>query len=63
MESDPCAPSLSLLSKLGSIVVHAEEFFSPKGHGFDRDVLMILLADADVQAWIRAMGVYLPVKR
>jgi len=61
--NDPLKPSLSLLCKLGSIVVHAEEFLSPKGHEFDRAVLAALFADQEIVDWLRSMKVYLPVKR
>lgn len=61
--SDPLKPSLSLICKLGSIVVHAEEMLSPTGHGFDRTALESVLMDAEVQEWLSKMGVYLPVKR
>lgn len=58
-------PALSLLVKLGSIAVHAEELLSSKGHEFDKAALDTLLKDPEVMAWLRAMGAkaYLPVKR
>jgi hypothetical protein len=61
--SEPENPSLSLLCKLGSIVVHAEEMLSGSGHPFDRIAIVTLLEDTEVQQWIEAMGVYLPQKR
>ena len=61
--SDPLKPSLALLAKLGSIVVHAEEMISPNGHRFDRAVFQALLGDPEVRTWLKAMTVYLPVKR
>lgn len=61
--SDPLKPSLTLLTKLGSIAVHAEEMLSPKGHTVDRHALQTLLTDVEVQKWIKDMGVYMPVKR
>lgn len=61
--SDPLKPSLPLLSKIGSIVVHAEEFLSDKGHHYDSTALLMLLADPEVRQWIKDMGVYLPVMR
>ena len=66
--SDPLKPSLSLLSKLGSIAVHAQEMFSEAGrnfdaYDFDRQAILGLLTDAELQQWIKEMGVYLPVKR
>lgn len=60
---DPLKPELSLLSKLGSIAVHSGEMLSAKGHVFDRTALEGLLRDWEVQEWIKAMGVYMPVKR
>jgi len=58
-------PSLSLLCKLGSIAVHAEEFLSDRGHHFDLSALQQLLKDAEVAAWMDGMqkGCFLPVKR
>ena len=61
--SDPLKPSLGLLSKLGSIAVHAEEMLSAKGHAYDRAALEQLLLDSEVTKWIKEMGVYMPVKR
>lgn len=60
---DPLRPGVELLSKLGSMIVHADEAFSPDGHLFDREAFQNLLKDADVQAWMKAMGPLLPVKR
>lgn len=59
----PLTPSLSLLCKLGSVVVHAQELFSPDGHIADRAALETLFEDAELQEWIKSMGVYMPVKR
>lgn len=61
--SDPLKPSVALLSKLGSIAVHAKELLSPKGHAFDRSALETLLDDAEIKAWIKEMGVFMPVRR
>ena len=55
----------SLLVKLGSIAVHADEFFSPSGHIFDGDAMKALLDDAEVKTWLlemQKMGL-VPVKR
>lgn len=60
---DPLKPSLTLLCKLGSALVHTEELLSPKGHVLDKTALDNLLKDPEVQAWVKGMGVYLPVKR
>lgn len=65
MSTRPMDPSVSLLSKLGSIAVHADELLSPKGHPFDRHALRQLLDDPEVAGWLRAMDemALLPVKR
>ena len=47
--SDPLKPSLQLLMKLGSIVVHVEEALSTKGTGYDIAAMKPLLKDEDVQ--------------
>lgn len=59
------SPSVGLLVKLGSIVVHADEYWSPHGHPFDMDAAKTLLADPDVVAWIAAgsAAAMLPKKR
>jgi hypothetical protein len=58
-------PSLSLLTKLGSIVVHTEEMLSPGGHVFVRAAIDGLLADPELREWLAEMGknALLPVKR
>jgi hypothetical protein len=58
-------PSLSLLVKLGSIVVHAQELLSPDGHQFDRIALDALMSDAEVRQWMKEMdaAAMLPKKR
>ena len=45
----------SLICKLGSIVVHAQEFFSADGHQFDKEALLSLLSDHEVEAWIKEL--------
>ena len=64
-ESDPLKPLLTLLVKLGSIVVHTDEFLSLNGHPFDRQALVPLLRDPEVEKWIAAMYklCFLPQKR
>lgn len=62
-KTDFKAPSLSLLAKLGSVAVHADELLSPNGHAFDRSALQQLLRDPEVMAWIKDMGPLLPRKR
>ena len=60
---DPLKPSVSLLSKLGSIVVHADEATSAGRHEFDIVAIKSLLDDTEVKEWITDMGAFLPVKR
>jgi len=48
-------PTLTLMCKLGSIVVHTNELLSPDGHAYDRTALTLLLEDAEVRAWLRLM--------
>lgn len=48
-------PSATLLCKLGSIIVHADEMLSPKGHVFDKAALVGLLKDPEVVEWLGAM--------
>jgi len=56
-------PSIQLLVKIGSIVVHADETLSADGRDVDREITVSLINDPDVQEWINAMGVLLPHKR
>jgi len=67
---DILKPEVSLLVKLGSIAVHAEEFLtmSPeavRGHEHDRVAIQALLADPEVRDWIQLMDAhaFLPKKR
>lgn len=64
-ERYPLQPSATLLTKLGSIVVHYEEFLSPTGHPFDKSTAEELRRDPEVDAWFRDMTslAFLPVKR
>jgi hypothetical protein len=62
-KADPLQPSVALLCKLGSVIVHAQEFLSPSGHPADRAALETLFSDEELQDWIKNMGVYMPVKR
>lgn len=63
--NDPLKPSPALLCKLGSIVVHADEYHSPGGHPFDLDALKSVLSDAEVKKWIAQMQAMalVPVRR
>lgn len=55
--SDALNPSVSLLCKLASVAVHAEEMISSDGHPLDRVALESALADPEVGAWISAMDI------
>lgn len=59
------SPPMSLLCKLGSIAVHADELTSPHGHQFDRDAIRSLLDDPEVASWLAEMdgAALLPKKR
>ena len=61
--SKPEKPGLTLLVKLGSIIVHADELLSPDGRNLDKRIIQGLLADPEVKEWIASMGPLLPVKR
>lgn len=61
--TSPLQPSPSLLCKLGSIVVHADEMMSAGGHAFDKVALQQLIKDADVADWIRQMNAMAMVPR
>lgn len=61
--SEIIEPSLTLLCKLGSIIVHADEATEPGAHELDVTVLRALLADPEVKDWIKGMGTMLPLKR
>lgn len=58
-------PTLSTLAKVGSILVHVEEGRSEDGHPFDWDAVDALMADDEVQLFLkdlRALAL-LPSKR
>lgn len=63
--SDPLNPSPSLLCKLASVAVHADEGMGPDGHEVDRIALQTALGDPEVQTWIAEMTTMglAPVKR
>lgn len=62
---DPLKPPVSMLVKLGSIVVHADEYTSHDSHPFDMQAIRSLLEDGEVAAWLKAMDqmAMLPKKR
>ncbi len=64
------AAKFSLMVKLGSIAVHAEEFLSQtpeaiRGHEHDKIAIQQLLGDPEVKTWMENMSKIgmLPVKR
>lgn len=63
--SDPLKPSISLLVKLGSLIVHLEEASSADGHAFDWEAVRTLARDPEVTEWMKKMTAMalLPVKR
>lgn len=63
--ADPLKPSLPLLVKLGSLAVHAREYFSPHGHPFDRTEIETRLADSELADWLAEMQAlsFLPLER
>lgn len=62
---DATKPSLSVIVKLGSIVVHVDELLSPDGRNLDKEVILNLMKDTEVKEWIAAAtkAGFLPVKR
>lgn len=57
--------SLTLLIKLGSIAIHAEELISPTGHIFDKGALRGLLQDKEIRELLNNPNfkVFFPEKR
>lgn len=45
-------PSKEVLIKLGSLVVHIEEYLSEKSSEYDKITIQALLADQDLQDWV-----------
>ena len=59
---------MSLAVKLASVVVHADEYLTPRGasplgHPYDAEALKVLVRDPEVVAWIKSLGPLAPVKR
>lgn len=63
--NDTLNPPITVLIKLGSIAVHADELISPKGHEFDKIALSSLLSDPELIKWLEEMDkmAFLPKKR
>ena len=59
------APPVRLLAKLGSIITHIEEGSGEGGHAFDWTAAGSLIADREVQEWLKGMreAGLLPLKR
>jgi len=62
---DMMKPDAALLVKLGSIVVHFDEYTGVRGHAYDLHTARQLLDDPDVKVWIAEMtkAAMLPQKR
>jgi hypothetical protein len=62
---DVFAPSVGLIAKIGSILVHVEEGSGEGGHAYDWHAVRTLLADREVQEWLDGMRskALVPVKR
>lgn len=56
---------LGLLSKLGNLIVHADEFMSEGGHEIDKQAFQAQLQDPEVSAFLDDLraAYLLPVKR
>lgn len=65
MANEVLKPSVALLVKLGSVIVHADELLSPHGHHYDRAAIQTLMDDAEVREWLEGMDkmAFLPKKR
>jgi hypothetical protein len=68
--SDPFKPSGTLLVKLGSIAVHADELTDKtpnalRGHAHDAATIKSLMSDPEIVQWMSEMQklAFLPVKR
>jgi hypothetical protein len=54
----------ALAVKIGSLIVHTDEYLSPGGHEYDGVAIKDLLSQDDVQAWLKSFPLaMLPVKR
>lgn len=48
-------PTTTLLTKLGSAIVHAEEMIGKDAHDFDIETFLSLVDDSEVKAWMEEM--------
>ena len=64
-KTNPMRPSATLLIKIGSAMIHAEEMIETrfKNLDFDLPAFKTVSEDPEVRAWVRAMGPMLPHKR
>ena len=62
---DVLNPPPTVLIKLGSIIVHYEEWTSKTGHEFDKTTIDSLMEDINVKKWFEQMNemALLPLKR
>jgi hypothetical protein len=62
---DPLEPSAALLVKIGSALIHAEEYLSPDPHPLDLAAFEALMSEPEVTEWLGSMNALalLPVKR
>ena len=58
-------PDPVVLCKLGSLIVHADEFMSSDGHEFDKIAFEQLMRDPQVIKWLAGMrkAALIPEKR
>lgn len=52
---EPLNPDVHTLAKIGSILIHVEEFLGSGSHHFDKAAIDSLMADPDVIGWIEGM--------
>ncbi len=62
---DVLKPTPQLLIKLGSLIVHYEEFVSPNGSVIDKQTIDAMMKQDDVKEWFTEMRklALLPLKR
>jgi len=62
---DELKPTPQLLIKLGSLIIHYQEWTSTDGHKFDKAAIDSISSDADVVQWLKQMddSAFLPKKR
>lgn len=62
---DALKPELTTLVKLGSLIVHYQEWTSPYGHPSDESAIRNLENDPQVIAWLEQMQkmTFIPLKR